>query len=462
MKKTAIVLYILASIILTFALTFMKDASIPVINWFEANLNKVDITEVAVEIDRDELLAGKSYRPTYTPQGDIDGDAGLVFTSLDPEYLTVSESGVLYSKKTFEGDTLDARVKITSKHDKDFEQTVTFTFVKKYPDPFSVSHYLMGYGYGSQEMYIGVPVYVLSDVTSSDSHNMTDFEVIYDEEYFERQDDGGFIPIKATLPGEKLSFSVRYGNGAVGTSSEFTVKEAGVPDVDEIRINNTADEYCEIVRYGTLGITLYSGGERVASRFTVTFDDDSGVKRSRAGNPLFSSIGEKLMTVTAANGFSKTVRVSVKNTMSAPKLVDAEVRESRCIEILSTDVKSFVFTMENNVTYDNVAYEYDSNIITLTSDARSFKITPRSEGVTALKLIVDDGFTRIEEIYTVKVVRDTRILKVIAKDLAKNIRIFVSKVLGHGLAFAFLAFFAMNMFKYCKIKPLPVRLPIYK
>lgn len=459
MKKTAIALYIAACIVLITVLCFASGVSERAIDWFEAKANAARIDDVTVELDYDELLAGSSYRPLYTPIGDIRGDAGLIFTSLDPEHLTVTSNGVISSDKTFEGDVLSAEIKITSKYDKDFEKRVRFTFVKKYPESCEVSYFLSGYGYGAQTLYTGVPVYVFSTVTSENDPNMTDYELIYDTEHFERREDGGLIPVKATLPGEKTSFSVRYGNGLIGTSEQIEISEltSDMQDVDEIRIENSKEDFFEIKRGESLVINLYSGGERIASDFTLSFDNGDGVSMSRTGNPRFNTAGEIYMTVTAPNGFSRTVRVSTVNVISPPIFTDSHLSERKYIEMLDTDTVSCLFTFDTGTTYDRVEYEYDKNIIQLTSDARSFRIIGKSAGTTVLKLIVDDGFQRVEDSITVRVEKDTRLLSI----FRENVKTFVPKILGHFSAFILLAVFAMNMFKYSRIRPFFIRFPIY-
>ena len=459
MKTTSIVLYILASIILILTLTFGSNASKPIVAWLEDKLHDVEITEVTMELDQRDLLAGSSYRPIYTAHGEIDGDAGLVFTSLDPEYLTVSSNGVLYADKDFDGNVFETGIKITSKYDTDFEQIINLTFIKKYPDDFSVYYYSRGYGYSSNTLYIGVPVYVFAYSNVESDYNVINHETFFNEEYFKKLDDGSFLPIKATEPDQKLSFTARYGNGAEGTSKEFTIAELPVEmlNIDEIRVEDKNDDVYEINRYATIEITLFSGGQKVHSDYTLTFDDDSNIKINRAGNPAFDGAGDRIVTITAPNGFSRTVLVKVRNIIKTPVLVDAEIEESRYIKLLDTDTKRFTYTIEKGTTYESAKFEYDEDIIQVSAESRAFKITAKKAGTTTLKLIMDDGYTRIEETYTVEVVKDSNIIK----GLAKNARNFVGKVLGHCFAFMLLAFAAMNMFKYFDIENPAARFSLY-
>ena len=459
MKKAAIIMYVLYATALVLALTFGREASQRVITWFETELNKKEIKSVTVNIDDDtELLAGREHQPQYTAKGKFRGDPGLVFTSLTPDYLEVSESGALYANMNFAGDVLDASIKVTSVYDESFEETFSFRFVKKYPESFKVSYSMSGYSNDADVLYVGVPVYVHSVVTSDSVYNVTSFEITYDEEYFERASDGGLIPLKTTSPGEALDFVITYANGATAKSKSFGIAELEpvVIEVDEIRINDTSLDEFEASSKDIFVITFYYNGEKVDTDYTLDFSADSGASGG-AGGFYFRTSGDKTVTVTAANGFSKTVSVKVRNIIGEPRLVDSELEESKYISLLDTDVKHFSYTFDEDVTYESVKYKYDSDIIQVSADSRSFTITPVSVGTTTLTLIIDDGFSRIERTYTVEVKEDTRVGTVILE----NILTFVPKVMGHALMFAVLAMFAMNMFKYCGVQNLLIRFPLY-
>ena len=170
MKTLSKIFYVAYSIFVILILVLDTGIASVAIEWAKSTLTeKKEITDVSVQLDEDELLAGRYYTPKYTPTGNFTGDAGLEFTSMNPEYLTVSFVGAVIAKTTFEGDSLDASIKITSKYDKDFEKIVTFRFVKKYPENFNVVCYMNGYGYSSKTLYIGIPVYAYSNISSANS-----------------------------------------------------------------------------------------------------------------------------------------------------------------------------------------------------------------------------------------------------------------------------------------------------
>lgn len=463
MKKTSIILYILYSVAIILILTFGQSASHYVINWFEVRLNEVKITDVSVSIDEGaELLAGRSYPVSYTAEGKFRGDPGLVFTSLDPERLTVSENGSLSTKLNFDGDFFDARVKITSEKDKDFEKVITYRFVKKYPEDFKVSYYLKGHSYGAKVLYIGVPVYVNSIVSSGQSYNMSDHRIVYDAEYFEELPDGTLIPIKTTPAGEKLEFSVVYGDGTTAASESFEIAEQTLTEVDEVKINDVATDEYKAEKGELITLTFFKDGEKVASDFSLTFDDESDVTLTRASSFSFNSAGDKAVTVTLPGGFSKTFFVKIEKIDASiankvPQLADTDVQKSHHIDLVDTDVKTFMFDLKEDLTKKNIKYEYDSDIMELTSNSEGFTITAKKAGTATLKIIIDDGVSRAEESYTVEIKEDRSFINV----FAQNIKKFVSKVLGHGLMFFVLAIFAMNMFKYCEVENPIIRFSLY-
>ena len=91
MKTLSKILYVAYSILLIFILVADTGIASVAIEWAKAALaERKEITDVSVQLDEDELLAGRYYTPKYTPTGKFGDDAGLVFTSMNPEYLTVS------------------------------------------------------------------------------------------------------------------------------------------------------------------------------------------------------------------------------------------------------------------------------------------------------------------------------------------------------------------------------------
>ena len=478
-RKTAIMWYFLCALALIMILTYGSNVSHTVIEWVDTGLNGVEIKDVKVSIeDGAELLAGKSYSLNSEVTGKYRRFAGIEYTSLNPEYLTVSDDGVLYATKAFEGDTLEAGIKITSKYDTDYEKTLSFTFVKKYPSDFKIAYRLRGHSYSYtntgetvKKLYMGVPVYVYSYVTSTDPYNMGGYTIIYDEEYFEKRADGAYVPIKPTPAGETVRFGVTYGSDKIVETQDIVIlpydlqaveidnivfsaeNAAGTPIIK----NPTPDGVYEVEKGSNIVLDLYKNGEKVASDYTLTFSDPGDVTMSVAGNFSFKTPGKKTLTLTFPNGKEETIRISVRSYVTAPKITDTSVEKSKYIRISTTDVKKYSFTFDGDVTSTDVQYEYDASVISLTASSSGFTVTPVAVGATTLKMTVDDGVSRAETTYTVEVKEDRSLGTIIAN----NVKTFVSKVLGHGVMFFILAFFSMHMFKFLNVDNLILRFSIY-
>ena len=458
MKTFSKILYAAYSLFVILMLVFGNDAVSTAIDFVKEQLTKkIEIADVDVHLQETELLAGRYYYPEYIPIGDFDGDAGLVYTSMNPDYLTVSDNGTIFAKKDFEDESIEASVKITSKYDKNFEKIVTYRFVKKYPDVFNVRYFIKGHSFDTSTLYVGVPVYAYSNVSSSNPpYNCTEYEILYNEDYFDRAEDGAFIPKRVTTDDEILNFVVMYGNGASAASNSFKIKEPKYqPDeIDEIKINGSDGDTIKIMRSWPLVVTFFNQGKLVASDYRLEFEDENDAVMSISGNYTFKTAGDKKMTVILPNGFSKTFQIQVRHVMSAPVFRDESFQQSHHITMLDTETSSLAFDFEPEVTYTTVKYEFDEEMVKIKPGINSFTILPKKEGVTTMKLILDDGVYKIEETYTIEIQKDTSIQAL----LLGNIRFWLPKVFGHGGLFVVLAFFAMNMFQYIDVKNVFLRL----
>ena len=447
-KKFAALLYFGYALALTLVLILGREVSARLIYELEVYFSHKEISDVTVDISEStELLAGKYYYPKYLPEGDFRGSAGLRYESLDPEHLTVDDSGRLLADLDFEGDVLNARVRITSAYDDDFEKVCTFRFVKRYPDDFSISYFVKSYGRNTDNLYVGVPVFVFANVKSTYEYNVKTYELVYDKEYFTEGPQGSLIPIKATEEGQTLSFAIEYANGARTETKELSVIAAPeITDFDEIRFNGESAEGYVGKRNKDIEVTLYKDGKCIPTDYTITLKKTMDAKRDGKGGMTFLSSGEKVMTVTLPSGYSRTVRFVIENEMSLPILKDSSVNETHVIDILDTEVKTFYFDYDGNVSFDDITFESDSEIIRVSNDKRSFTVKAREVGTARVKLILDDEYTRLEDEFTVNVERDMRIMSLISK----NVSTFVTKIMGHLTLFALLGLFAMNWFKFVR------------
>ena len=447
-KRWAFFLYFAYAISLTLLLIFGKNVAHWAQSIVRAQLEKVHITDVVPSVTEDEeLLAGKLHYIDYASYGDIRGDDGLVFESLDPEYLTVSGRGRLKASADFEGDVFKGRVRVTSEYDDKFEKIFTFTFVKKYPEKFCCAFFVRGYAHSSKTIYVGIPVYVFSHIEDGVSYNVRDYEILYDEEYFERADDGAFIPVKTSS--EKMSFTVRYANGATDASTEFVIEEAPVvTEFEDVYLDGVpASEYVGSTGEGIIVTLVGKDGKAVPTVFTVTYEEGEKVVHSAASHPIFKTPGDKQVTYTLPNGFSKTITIKIRNELVLPTVTDKAVSDSHVINMLDTDVRTVNVTFPSSAPYKKITLEYDEDMMSISKSGLSFVITPKKHGTSTLKIVVDDGFSRVEDVYTVEIEKNNDIIAVIWK----NVSVFVSKVLGHITLFACLAVLAMNMFRFVYI-----------
>lgn len=464
MKTLSKILYLICSIFVILMLVLNTNLGSITVSWVKKLLTEnKEITDVTVHLDEEELLAGKSYKPEYTAVGDFGDDAGLIFTSMDPEYLKVSTLGVINTKTTFDGDSLDASIKITSLYDKDFEKIVTFRFVKKYPEDFKVVYFTKGYGYSAKSLYIGVPVYVYTSVSSQNaSYNMKDYEIEYDDDYFDLAEDGALIPKRVTEGGNTLTFSATYGNGATKESASFVIKkyENGMPDVDKITVNGSTDDVIEMKRSTQIVIKLFNNEKPVASDFSVSFSDENGLTVNKAGAYYFTKPGDRTMTVTLPDGTSKTFLLKIQNIISAPIIDNEEIQNTGNLTISSSGYTIVNYSFEKGATYKTMQLEYDKDIISVSSGSGRLIIKPKGEGVTTVKMILDDGTERVETSFTVEVKMNNTIAS-LRMLLINNASKWVPKVLGHGALFVLLSFSAMLMFYYIEINNTYARVGLY-
>ena len=452
-KRIVVFLYVLYATFATLLIIFGADVSKAVSAFVQKTLDKVNITDVVTSVSEEEvLMAGKYHYVTYTSLGDIRGDDGLEFESLTPKYLEVSGRGKLLASVDFEGQFLLAKVKITSKYDDDFEKIVTFKFTKQYPKEFQCAYFVRGQGHAAKTLYVGVPVYVFSYVPAgSSTYNVETYKLEYDERYFDKREDGALIPKAATPEGEKLSFTVRYDNGTYDESGKFVIaeRENEPASFDNVKLGNSnlgPEEFVAIRGYG-FALFLENDGQYVPTDYTITCDGKD-VNLTNAGYPYFNSVGDKRVTVTLPSGFSKTFTVKVRNGIAVPSVTDETVKESHHIKMLDTDVITYnVKYSTSPITYEDMKFDYDKDMVKITSSGRSFTITPKEHGTTTFKLIIDDGYTKVEDTYTLEIEENKDFLSIIWKDVS----LYVSKVIGHIGLFGCLAVISMYMFRYVYI-----------
>ena len=461
-KGLAFLLYAIYATAMTLLLIFGGSVAEWAFGVADDKLNKKQISDVIVDVDTDVgLMAGEYYYVKFTPKGKFRKDAGLKLTSLDPEYLTVTGNGQLYANMDFDGDELYARVKVTSIYDTDFEKVITFRFVKKYPENFSVVYYAKGYGWSPDTLYVGAPIHVSSEVdeTENGKYNVKTYTVEYDEEYFARSSGGTLTPIKPTEGDDTLTLTLKYANGAVATSKEFKIAERGAPvsGIDGIMIDGISLADFVGVPSGKMWLTLISNGEPVATDYSLVFENENDVLRRTDGSICFKTPGEKKGTLTLPSGDSMDISLIVRNKIELPTATESEVASTHVISMLDSESRAVKLTFPGDVTYKTINLEYDPEVLSASYSSQILTVTPIKPGSSYLKLSINDGYERIEDVYTVNIERDTSLIGWVNR----NLEIFVAKLLGHAILFAALAFLSMNMFRYIDIKNVYLRLSLY-
>ena len=448
-KRIAILLYAVYAVLLVLIITFGKSAAYKIHYAISAKLNNGRIEDVTTDLSpSDPLTVRKTHYVKYTVHGDYFGDAGLVFESLTPE-LSVTPEGALYAENSFEGDTLDAVLRITSKHDKEFEKKIALCFSKIYPKNFTASYTVRCVGEESPVAYVGIPLHPFSKIPEDEVFTETVYDILYDESFFSYDARYKLLtPIRTSANGEMLTFTVVYPNGARAESAPFRIDPApeAVNELDEIKLSDKSGDGTLTVKE-TAFLSLYSGGERIVTDYELRADTAEGGYISRSGMVGWNSAGEKHLSVTLLpSGFEKTFTIQVKNVLALPKLDELDERGE--LTMKHTDVKTVQLRFPEGVTYTNVSFLYDPTLLTVARKDRTVTLTPKGIGKCAVTMVIDDGEQRLSEAFTVSVRRDYNVLALIAKSGFR----FVSKFMGHLSLFAILALFSLNLFRFVPVR----------
>ena len=443
-KRIAILLYAVYALLLVLIITFGKAAAYKIHAVLTAKLNDGRIEDVTTDLSPSEPLAvRKTHYVKYTVHGDYFGDAGLVFESLT-QGLSVTPEGALYAENSFEGDTLDAVLRITSKHDKKFEKEISLRFSKIYPKNFTASYYVRCVGEESPVAYVGIPLHPFAKIPEDEVFTETSYDILYDESFFTYDERYKLlIPIRASADGEMFSFTVVYPNGARAESAPFRVESApeSVDEIDGIELLDKSGDGTLTVKENAF-LALYRKGERIVTDYELRADAAEGGYISRSGMVGWSSAGEKHLTVTLPSGFAKTFTVKVKNVLALPKISDQN--EHGELAMKHTDVKTVQLRFPEGVTYTNVSFLYDKTLLSITRKDRTVTLTPKGIGKCTVTMVIDDGDEQLSEAFTVSVRRDYNVLALIAKSGFR----FVAKFMGHLSLFAVLALFSLNLFRF--------------
>ena len=415
-----------------------------------AKYKPIHTVELSIDVE-EPLLAGQTYRVYYTAKnskGEELEDPGLLFESLDKDILSVASYGYISSSMDFEGEESTAQMRITSKYCKRFSQTVTVRFVKTYPSKFSVRYYVLGLETNAKTLYVGAPVSVSSYVSTA-KYNMKDYEVLYDETYFSYDaENDEYMPIRPTPIGEKTTFAIRYGNGATEECTPFTIMQDAPSEFDEVQAGSTVLDGYEGLRNKLGTIKLYKDGKRIYTPYQVDLRDEDG-EVNRDGVLSYAGVGEKQMTITLLNGFSKTCTFRLYNIVDVPTIEKMPLNENGALEILQYKTKEYSLEFENkDQTYHSIHADYDSSVVRVQVNRYKVIVYGVGAGSTTVTLYLDDGEQRVEVVFDVEVEADNTL----ATYIKNNKERVKSKVLGHFGLFFIQGLIVFNFFLHFKVK----------
>ncbi|MBE6597564.1 MAG: VanZ family protein [Ruminococcaceae bacterium] len=452
-KKIAIALFLCYSILLSVVITFTFGLGDRIVKLTKNITEKVEITDVTVDIS-DSYVVGKQYSPKYTAVGRY-RDPKLVFEALDDTLTVNKETGAFKGKRTDANET-SGRLRITSEADPNFEKIINLKFEKKYPDDISAGYFAKSVGYLKSKIYKDIPLNFYMKIPKGQVYSESDCQLIYDKEYFTQIDENTLLPIKATEKGKTLSVTLLLGNGKSFTTKEFTIASLSAPieDFDSVELEKVGNERANTVG-SVYAVYLIKDGERVYSDYEISFRDGLA-KLNSVGNVVLKKLGTEEITVTLPNGFSRSVTVDIKNHLEFPSL-DGEFNKKGELILKRYNKLSLTAAFPSDATYKSFDVECDSEVFTVKKIGNTLELKNTKLGKGEIKLIVDDGKDRIEKTITVKVVPQLNPYEFL-KDSPDR---FVSKVFGHTFGFAVMAIFALNMFRFIKIKNKLFRLFTY-
>ncbi len=450
MKKfMAIALYTLYATALVLALSFGTSVAAVISDKIYELTHIASISDVTLDIDINEpLIPGIEHYVKYTANGNYIGTAGLVFESLEPEKLVVSQyGGAVKANGEGQPETFTAKMRISSKYDPDFEKVVELTFKKAYPEIFKANYFAISHGFNAAEVCIGIPIHPYSYVEKGQIYSENDYEIVYDSEYFTyNAESNELIPIKVTEDGKTQEFKVKYANGAYAVSSAFRIAPAPyeqAADFDEIRIiGPDVSGDSTNVKAGVFPL-IYKNGERVISNYTISTDNEDGYVNDK-GQVYFTAPGSKSLTITLPNGFSLTRNVDVQNVIKIPELEGLTLNESGNIPLDINDTLTYKLIFDTDVTIKDVKYKAEGKYIDVSLQGRVLTVVPKKTGTADMRLIIDDGYSRVEKLYKFEISGELDVFSFIAK----NASLFVAKFMGHMSLFAILAFFGMYMLSF--------------
>lgn len=459
MKKAfAIFLYLLWGTCLTLILTFTTEIGSGITKFFrmfiDSQTNDVKISDIIFDLE-EEYIVGKSYHLEYTVIGDYDTDPGLIFTSMDVGTLSVSSLGNFVGVRKAHVNEYIARIKVTSKYDLHFSKIIELKFVKKYPDKITLNGVFKCYGGNAKTAYLGIPVHIYFSVPNGVTYSELDFEVIYDSNYLEKiyQNTTGvtFMPVNNTTSSEKTTVTFRLGNGLTENYS-FPIMEPKIAeDFNDIttwmtNVGYTNLDEVEFQVNRSYYIYIRKENKSVYDNFEISIEDETIATNPYLSILSFKKPGKTKVTIKLSNGFTKDITVNCVSHLYLPEIKDLVYKDDKVV--MKESLKhTYQYSFPSNATKKTFSLEFDKTKLAIYTDSKHIYVTPKTNGELSFRVIVDDGFERVEKTYNLLVEKNK-----VSGTTTTNLSTFVFKVLGHMGVFAILSIFTLNMFRYFNFK----------
>jgi len=461
-KKLSIFLYVFWGIVLTLILSFGTEVAKKILLKSKEIITELiydyDIEDIIIHNEDEVFVIGKIHNLNYEVIASRDKNPGLIFKSLDPDYISVNSGGGFAGKRT-DDDKTSGRIEITSKSDPKFKKIVTLNFEKKYPEKVDFSIVEKSYGSNPKEITLGLPIYLGISIPIDQVYSEKDYEVVYDKEVFEEIETNYLRAIKEV---DSTDISFILGNGTTFTKTVKVVKGTEMTGYDEIKTwDSTVKGFVSLdgykFRYNQMKyLYFFKDGKRVITDFDIISDDENVVVNP-AGGITFKKIGTYELEIKFPNGYSDIITCVVENEMKFPEISNLKFDDKGNLNLYTKERYVFPLTFDKTVTYKKLSLEYDEGVIYAACDGSNIVITPKELGQTSLKIIYTDGVQYYDMEININITEEKALLSYINKNLSN----IISKVVGHMGCFAILGLFTLNMFRFIKFKNKFLRFIVY-
>ena len=437
MKKISTILFFLWSIFLIVFITFGSSVASKVYEYVHEKLNQEEfgITDIEFELE-DEYLVGTAYHLNYTVFPNNNIDHGLKFESLDPDIFAVTSTGYITGKRTSEEKTT-GKLKITSSKDLLFEKIIELNFKKTYPSDIKVSlSKTFKQANGVYTVYLDTPVDLIFSIVGVYSQITEKTpQIIYDEEVFEKAGTYVFVPKKKV---EETAITVKL------HTFEKTLKLKVIDVVDDpemyelnsqiTKFTMTQGKNSDGIYYTNANIygKLYNGDYNIIAPHTFESSDPEIATISNH-TIVPKKAGEVTITATLFNGVKVSKTIQIRNKMYLPEITGLDFDGNNTVDVYSNEpaLIDVVFPTDSKYKKYEIIYNEEELNFKKESDYQ-YHLTALKEGTYTFKVLLDDGYSSIEETYTLNVTKNSKFIYYFRIYLPT----IVPKVMGHMVLFA--------------------------